>query len=544
MDPASGFLLDHILAIQRPTGVLLRAPVAGSSRGITLRWSVQGAAMSRLVDDAWLPSPPDSWTATVELLRGEQVLASQSREASPPRLRAAATHGGALIGFRGATPQVTVDDLPATCAPQPAHQGLEVCFVEATRGSLVRFGDGVVTAGALPTFEALPLEETPDECGHPAFPAPVAGGILGCSHPGQLDRHRRRPGGPRRAVRWGDEAIAPTRASVLHGGSALAVAQGRSLGTWTPDDAQISLARALPLAAAPAADGGWFALLMPDRMQALPHGSNRRVQPPAIPAPGRGIPRVAGGRVAWAEPTRLMLGDLRGGRTGPFVEGCRHTVLSPGWITFSVGEETVAEGLVGQLGSSFAVDSAFSGARATFDDLVAVPARTGDLVQTALLHPPSGLIVARLGTTEAWVEPRGSDADGLVVRRWAKGATGELARHPAPLRVLEEDGSLGFGAATQAGGHGGGHALLAPGEQAEGTIQVASPARLATWRPDGPSDGWVEVEALGTVTRIELAGSGWLDLAALPRNTEARVRFVAAPRGEGLAVDALMLDRR
>ena len=292
----------------------------------------------------------------------------------------------------------------------------------------------------------------------------------------------------------------------------------------------------------PAADHTHAALVLRDRIQVAPWGSARRVQFPAVPAAGRGLPQVAGGRVAWAQADGVYLASASGGSAGRLGPG-RHPVLTPGWLV--VGTETglVGYGLLGQQGWSLPGDAAFSGSRGRVGDLVALPSRANGVLQTRLVHTPTGLTIQTLGDSAKWVVPRGGDADGLIVHERTPGTEGSLRRHAVPRRILEESGVLGLGAGTLPGGHGGRHDVLAPGDTTDAVLQTASPARLSAWRPDaGPHDGVITVTVGEQVQRISPDGGGWVDLLQLPRDTAVTIRFIADEGGEGLAVDALLLE--
>ncbi len=538
--PAADFLLESLLLV----GDRLAAPLAGTATGREVRWRGDGVGLTPNADGATLTLPSPAWNVTAELVHGDRVLGTRELHAPSQAPIAASTLLGARLAWFNGTPRPSVfaGDKELACVPDETGPERSSCEVAAPPGTLIRFGEGVITAGAGLRTTGDELAERPGECGDPRFPTALAGGVLGCSTPGRLDRHRRRPNGPRRAVSWNNRVVEPSRAGVVVSGGGIAIAQGRSLGTWSPSRSHSSSLRELPLHLPPAADHAHAALVLRDRIQVAPWGSARRVQFPAVPAAGRGLAQVGGGRVAWAQADGVYLASASGGSAGRIGPG-RHPVLTPGWLVVGTETAVVGYGLLGQRGWSIPGEAAFSGARGRVGDLLALPSRAGSVLQTRIVHAPTGLAIQTLGDPNKWVVPRGGDADGLVVHERAPGTEGSLRRYPLPRRILEENGVLGLGPGRRAGGHGGRHDVLAPGDSAEAILQTASSARLSAWRPDaGPHDGVITLSVGEQVKKISPDGVGWVDLIQLPRDTAVTVRFVADEGGEGLAMDALLLE--
>lgn len=453
---------------------------------------------------------------------------------------AASTADGAKLQWGAAQPQpeVTADGARIACSPT----GLRECAVSAARGTVLYFGASAVTAGAAPRLDAVELQEHPDECADAEFPAPLAGGMVGCSTPGVLDRHRRTPGSPRRQLK-GLTPLASDRAALSYGARRLLIAQGRQLGSWAPHGATLTPSRELTLEGRPAGDGEWLLLPLSDRMQANRIGNRQRSQLPARPVADSTV--VAGDWAAWVDrdSSLVSLTALASSATGAWPTAGTRPMLGLGWLLIATPEAIGAWGLQGQPGWSAEIDTTFISGPAWQDDIIAVPFRADGVVGTAMIHTPTGIEIGRLGTREQWVVPRGADADGLVVHARQPGARGVLRRHATPLRVLEEDGALGLRSNT-AGGHGGRQLLLSAGESAETSVHCHSPSVLRAFRGGGPGEGTIVVTVAGEQRALRPTGTGWVDVIALPRETEAGVRFLADAAGNGFTVDALMLEAR
>jgi len=544
---ARRLLLDHVAYVITEDGTVeLSAPAGGSLDGLVVGWTASGGQVSRVTADgtqARLTPTGPGWDVQASLMRNETALATARARAPDLHPVAAASPSGALIRWSvGPPPTTTVDGTAVAC--EPVDPGL--CLVSAKPGVLIAFEGGVVTAGAAPGSVRVDLEESPDECGDARFPAPVGGGVAGCSAAGVVDRHRRGHGAPRRVLSI--DGLAPaeiSRTSVTADGAGLAVVQGRHLGLWSVGNGVGYPSPHLDLVSPPGSDGEWLALPLRDRLQITRFGASQRRQLPATPTPSTAV-LVAGPWVSWRDTAArgvqlASTGDERLG-TWPGTTPDTMTLLSPGWLVLSTEERTTAWGLGGQPGWTRPGDHAFGASPVRGDDYVALPSRDGGAVTSELVHLPTGISVASWGSSQAWVVPRGADASGIVVQERAPGETGLLVRLSSPIRVFEEHGALGLAGAPQSGGHGGRHQVLAPGEQADARLRCDAPSVLRAYRPDGPADGAILVTVAGTERRYDLGGTGWVDVARLPRDTDVSVRFVADPDGDGLVVDALMLE--
>jgi hypothetical protein len=543
--PARGFLLSSLSAVRAPDGSIeLVAPLAGSEEGLEITWRSDRAALPQPSDDdrrVRLDSAGPGWGASATLSLGARDLAHIEAAPLPTGPVAASLAGGALIAWQAGDPppHPTVEDSAVACSPRLLPGGREGCVVDAAVGALIRFGAGAVIAGAGPAPQGTPLQESPAECGDPRFPAPLAGGMIGCSEVGALNRHRRRPGAPRRPLQGLDVPLRPARTALSPQGEALSVATGRTLGFWRPRGATVETSSELRLLTRPALDGRWLTLPVDAGLQATEFGSGRRRQVGVRPAPD--TVSAADGWVSFRETGGgWQLARIAEDAAGPWPVDTDRAWVIPGWRVATGGGQATAWGLRGQLGWQLPLDASFSPARGHADDLLALPFRSPDgVVGTVVLHVPTGLEVARWGARSRWVLPRGGDAAGLVVHVRAPGQAGSLERYGCAIRVIEEDRA---GAPNRAGGHGGRHRLIPPGERAELAVHVADPSHLRAFRPQGPTDGWIEVGWDGGGTRVRASGEGWLDVAALPRDTAVTVAFVADPTGEGLVMDALLLQ--
>ncbi len=541
---ARGFLLDHIAVRTTPKGFQLVAPLAGGSEGLTFRWVAHGASIEpQGVPDLSALLVPErlSWSASVTLLRGDQVIDTVSTRPPVAGPVAASTADGAKLRWTAslAPPEVTIDGAPAVCDPTDLYE----CVVSAPRGTVLRFGAGSVTAGAAPDPEGVGLEEHPDECADDIFPAPLAGGMVGCSTPDVLDRHRSAPGSPRRRLK-GLPRLTSHRTGLSSGSRQLLVAEARQLGSWSPLGSSLASSRMLTVSGRPAGDQDWLLIPLSDRMQAGQAGSNRRSQLHARPVPNSTI--VAGGWATWIErgSKATALTDLARNTTGTWpTPAARRTMLRSGWLLIATPNEMNSWGLQGQPGWSLELDTTFTSGGSWQDDIIALPVRDDETISTVLIHAPTGLEIDRLGTREEWSVPRGADANGLVVHARQPGARGVLRRHATPLRILEEDGALGLHS-NAAGGHGGRQLMLSAGESVETSVYCHHPSVLRAFRSDDSGEGTIVVTVAGKEQAIRPAGVGWVDVTPLPRETDVDVRFLADAAGGGFTVDALMLEAR
>lgn len=548
--PASRFLFDRVLVQAQPDGsFVLSAPLDGAAG--SAHWESEGAVLEDRGETAQLTPEGGPWTARAVLFhRGASPkVAGDERPPTEPRVVAeieasspspsgpvgVATATGALIAWTtGDKPPVTREDgapLPCSLLPAPAPYAGR-CAVIAPAGEVLRFGEGTVTAGAAPGLHTGPVAALPGACGDARFPTSLAGGEVGCATAGALDRYWR--DGRARPL---PTSVAVDRASVSPDGASLVYTTASILGMWSPAGDQQQATRDLVPTAPPAASGDHVALAFPDRLQLARLGTGRRTQHRA----DRPVPALGGDWAAWSGDG-LQLARLGGSGRGRLPAGTA-PLVSQGWLVAGVPDGTAAWGLAGQLGWVLDLDTSVRHARALVDDVVALTTRGEHGLETVLIHLPTSLELARIGSAGRWALPRGADADGLLLHRYAPGTEGRLERLATPLRVLEEDGVLGLTGRVRAGGHGGRHRVLAPGERAEARVTVASPARLFAFRPDGPQDGRIRVTVGDRDEVVHPTDEGWVRLLDLPRWAEARVTFEADEDGAGFAIDALSLRR-
>lgn len=521
--PARSFLVARPLAL----GEGLLAPVAGALDGATVRW--EGSATPRGAEAALRTAPGP---VTAVLVRDGREL---DRITTAPVIegpRAVSLPDGALLL---GTETVWQDEAPLPCAPHPSG-----CLVEAPPDTLLTFEGGVILTGAGPRG-GHPLPESPDECAAPTLPGPVAGGVVGCSRPDRVDRYRSGSASARRALERDGAPLTPSPrdVSLASEPSGLTFVAAGWFGRWAPNETAAVRARTRPLLLPPVSSGERVVLPFADRLEIGALGSPRRALLPAAPRVGWGDVTVAGDRLAWIDgpQAELRLADADRATAGVLpVPGAYAPVVSAGWLVVAEDGGLRGLSLEGRPGWLAPLDTRFLPERAPLDDLVAVPTRERGPVQVAFVHVPTGVEVTRTGDDERFARPVGADGTGWVIHRWAPGTEGELERLDAPVRILDDDGPIGWGALAQPGGFGGSHQRLEPGDAREVTVSVDRPRRLRTWRA-GPSDGTVSVDGRPRPVLDE----GWQDLGVLPPGTHP-IRFAARPGGAGLGIDALVLD--
>lgn len=541
---ASRFLFDDVLLQRRADGSFAAwAPLDGAPGSATVRWWADGASVVGDGPRAILTPTSALWSVRAELLptgiadaSGARPLDTAEAKAAEPRGPVAvATATGALIAWEEGTKPVVrgpAGPLPCSQLPvEPPYAGR--CAVIAPAGALLQFEGGVITAGAAPGLEVTGVSAAPGSCGDVRFPTAVAGGEVGCDTPGHLSRYTR---GDR--TRPLPEPVVTGRAAVTGDGADLVYAGAATLGIWSPAHTRTQPTRDLAPSAPPAGLGPYVALPFADRVQIADVGSRRRFQHAAA----RPRPTVGGDWVAWTDGA-LQLARVGSSGRGALPVDARHPALSAGWLVASVPEGTAAWGLAGQAGWELPLDSGIRADRVLSDDLIALPVRGRGGLLTALVHLPTGLELARFGSSARWAVPRGADADGFLLHRYAPGTEGRLERLPRTLRILEEDGAVGLAGAPRSGGHGGRHQVLAPGATSEATLVVAAPARLSAFRPAGPSDGAIRVQVDDRIEVVRPASPGWTPLIDVPRWSRVTVRFEADSDGDGFVVDALSLQR-
>ncbi len=403
--------------------------------------------------------------------------------------------------------------------------------------------DGAVvagTAGALPGPErdrAIP--GSPGACEDRLFPARIAGGLATCTEPGRLDRWDDRPL-PRPAV--------PGRAGAAPWGIALASV---SLGVWSPRASRLVPFRKEPVGR-PGAGGGLVVVAGPDRLEYGEAGSPRRSVVGAPPMVGPRAPAISAAHQAWiaGHPVpKLKLRQLSPPAVAalPGASDPSRPHLSAGWLTFADEETLRGVGLRGQGTWSAPVDCGFSDGHASFDDFRLVPDRSEGRLRVLAVHLPTGAVLPAWEDTD-WVRLRGADPSGLTAQVYRPGTTGELIERTAALRLLEEDGALASSTLPAAtGGHGGRHGLLAPGERHQATVPAGPEGVLSVWLPAVGSDGTIRAVqrgvTLGSVSASDHPVGGWLSLGSVARGASVQVTWTAARGGDGLAVDALRIER-
>ena len=520
--PARSFLFDRPLVV----GDRLLAPVAGALGGATVRWSGPVTRSDGREARRTGPGP-----VTVVLVRDGRDLDSIVTPPTVDGPRAVSLPEGALVI---GTDTVRLGEVPLPCSPHPSG-----CFVSAPSGALLTFEGGVILAGAGPQ-RAERLPEAPDECASPTLPGPVAGGLVGCSEPDRVDRFRAGAATARRRLERDGAALAPSPrdVSLASEPSGLTFAAAGWFGRWTPAETSAVRARPRELLLPPISSGERVVLPFADRLELGALGSPRRALLPAAPRVGWGSVSIAGDRIAWIDgpEAELRVADAERATAGVLpLPGAYAPEVSNGWLVVSEDAGLRGISLEGRPGWLLPLDARFLPERARLDDLVAVPTRENGAVQVAFVHVPTGVEVARVGDGR-FARPVGADGTGWVLHRWEPGTAGELERWNAPLRILDDDGALDWGAEARPGGFGGSHQVLEPGDARSVSISVDRARRLRTWR-GGPSDGTVSVDGRSRPAE----GEGWQDLGVLPPGTHA-IHFAARPAGAGLGVDALVLE--
>jgi hypothetical protein len=397
------------------------------------------------------------------------------------------------------------------------------------------------TAGALPGPDrSHTLLSPPRACADRLFPTRVAGGLATCSEPGSLDRWNARPL---------PAAVDPGRAAGAPWGVALA---SSTLGVWSPEASRLVRFRERKPLGRPAAGAGLVVVAALDRLEYGEVGSPRRSVVGARPLAGRGGPTISTDYVAWIDGHRtasLMLRRLSPPAVAaiPGTSDPTRPQLSAGWLTYADADTLRGIGLRGQASWSAAVDCGFSDGHVTFDDFRLVPDRSEGRLRVLAVHLPTGAVLPAWDDTD-WVRLRGADPSGLTAQVYRPGTVGELAERATTLRILEEDGGLASSALdSRLGGHGGRHGLLPAGQSYQVSVPAGPRGQLSVWMPAGANHGAVRAvqqgASVGTPVAPTQPEGGWLPIGQVLRGAPVEVTWTAAASGDGLAVDALRIDR-
>ncbi len=439
---------------------------------------------------------------------------------------------------------------PALAPPPPVARlglpdGWSAGWVAAPPGETVVLEvNGVVvagTAGTLPApHRATRLPGSPDACGDRLFPSRVAGGLATCTEPGRLDRWERRPL---------PTPLEPGQAAGAPWGIALA---SLSLGVWSPRASRLVPYRKEPLGR-PGAGAGLVVVATRDRLEYGEAGSPRRSVLGARPLAGRGAPAISAEHLAWIDGHRvpkLLLHRLSPPSAAalPGTSDPSQPQLSAGWLTFADGEALRGVGLRGQGSWSAQIDCGFSDGHASVDDWRLVPDRSEGRLRVLAVHLPTGAVLPAW-EGDKWVRLRGADPSGQTAHVYHPGTPGELVERTTDLRLLEEDGAVASSPLSpRVGGHGGRHGHLAPGDSHHATVTPGPEGRLSVWMPTGAGEGTIRAvqrgATVGSLAAADHPDGGWVPLGRVARGAPVQVTWTARPGGDGLAVDALRIERR